>query len=188
MDMQVRLAVPYHLDPFSVLNSLFSALGFVLIALSSPSTDHSTPFSGRPKIKKLDPFRRHFLSHCHLVTNEPWTSPSCTALFRRSPSPVKQFRPSADTCRVGAGRSESRGKASPISRNSKNRKIHPAVFFSPPATKTQDPQNCEKGTGNDVVEPRPVSRNSENRKTHRAALKAHGRASRIGKSQPHQLG
>ncbi|KAF5320308.1 hypothetical protein D9611_011396 [Ephemerocybe angulata] len=76
----------------------------------------------------------------------------------------------------------------PISRTSKNPKIHPTVL-QPAGTRNRPPELREEDRMRGIgVDTRHDSRNSENCKTHRAILKTHSRALRILTAHPHQLG
>ncbi|KAF5320237.1 hypothetical protein D9611_011387 [Ephemerocybe angulata] len=140
----------------------------------SPSTDHSTPFPGRPKIK-ITAFQTA-LSPLAVTSSPTSLRQALDKPLSHAVIPQKARQQTCDRGSVLRGIIEDPFPGPPKIQKS----IPPS--FSLPALETS-PRNHKRGTARGIgVDTRPVSRSSENRKIHRAILKTHSRASSFGKA------
>ncbi|KAF5320274.1 hypothetical protein D9611_011389 [Ephemerocybe angulata] len=169
MDIQVRLAVPYHLDAFSTLKYPVSALGFVPIAINRPLN----PIFRTPKNQNYTLSGRTFSL---AATSSP------TSLGQALDKPLSHGVIHQKARRQTRDKgTQNLCTADPFPGPPKIQKSIPPSF-SLPALETS-PRNHKRGTARGIgVDTRPVSRSSENRKIHRAILKTHSRASSFGKA------
>ncbi|KAF5339459.1 hypothetical protein D9611_009756 [Ephemerocybe angulata] len=139
----------------------------------SSSTDHSTPFPGRPKIK-ITAFQTA-LSPLAATSSPTSLRQALDKPLSHAVIPQKARQQTCDRGSVLRGIIEV-CTADPFPGPPKIQKSIPPSF-SLPALETS-PRNHKRGTARGIgVGTRPVPRNSENRNTHCATLTAHSRAS-----------